>query len=123
MKKLPYPPDLGDRGKRLWDYITATYELSVMELEQVAEIASMADDLASLRAALRAQGADLLITGSVGQIVVSPLVKESREHRLVFDKLITSLKMPDPRDENGRLPTEDPPPPPTRLPKRRAQSA
>lgn len=93
----PTPEHLGPKGQRLWGDISGAYDLRSDELRVLEDASREADLVERLEEALR--GADLMVTGSQGQLVASPLVSELRQHRTVLANLLAKLKLP---DEDGR---------------------
>ena len=89
----PTPSGLGWPGKRLWKQITTTYVLRQDELFLLEQAARVADVLALLEDAM--QGADLIVTGSMGQQREHPLLSEARQQRSLLSRLVAQLKIPD----------------------------
>jgi hypothetical protein len=87
------PRGLGTAGKRLWASVTADYELDPVEVEVLREAANTLDELDTINRALR--DAPATVSGSKGQPVTNPLFAEARAHRLVLNKLLGSLDLPD----------------------------
>ena len=91
------PSKLGPAGRRLWSSISEKYELRADE-QRVLEDACREADLVDKMAAELASDA-LMVTGSMGQPVVNPMVAEVRQHRSTLAALLRGLKLPD--DEGG----------------------
>ncbi len=97
----PRPPaKLGAAGRRLWREISGRYELRPDETRLLADACREADIIDRLEEELA--GAPLIVKGSMGQLVASPLVSEVRQHRTVLAGLLKSLKLPDAPDEAER---------------------
>ncbi|MEX2106543.1 MAG: E3 binding domain-containing protein [Solirubrobacterales bacterium] len=90
----PAPDDLGPAGRHLWDGITGEYQLRADEAAQLLAACRLADEAARMEAAL--DGADVVTTGSKGQIRPHPLVAELRAHRLAMGRLLSALGLVDP---------------------------
>ncbi len=87
------PPGLGKAGTALWKSIIPTYELRADELRMLADACREADIVQRLEDEL--SEAPLMVQGSQGQLVASPLVSEVRQHRTVLAGLLKALKLPD----------------------------
>ncbi len=97
MSKPRTPADLGTRAKRLWTRVASVYDLrddELIVLEDACREVALVD---RLEAELRDK--PLMVQGSMGQLVASPLVSELRQHRAVVARLLAQLKLP---DEDGR---------------------
>lgn len=86
------PDRLGPKGKSLWE-IATTYELRPDELRVLEDACREADLIERLEIELR--NAPLMVSGSMGQQVSSPLVSELRQHRATLNTLLKALKLPD----------------------------
>ena len=92
--ETPTPPiALGDDGLRLWNGVRAQYEFRPDELELLLAACRTLDEVARLEEALAT--ADVLVTGSRGQVRSNPLVSEVRAHRLALRALLSTLGIPD----------------------------
>lgn len=91
--KFKAPAGLGVKAKHLWSEITENYDLRVDELRILEDACREIDLVERLEAELK--GADLVVNGSMGQPVASPLVQELRQHRSVLARLLVLLKLPD----------------------------
>ncbi len=87
------PAGLGDAGSAFWSDVTTKYELRADEL-RVLEDACRERDLID-RMAGELAGADVMVRGSMGQMVMNPLLAEVRQHRATFASLMRQLKLPD----------------------------
>lgn len=92
-KKYPAPAGLSKRANKRWNDIVTAWDLRPDEL-RILEDACREMDLAD---ALEATLADMPLTleGSMGQVVVNPVVQEIRQHRTVVASLLKQLKLPD----------------------------
>lgn len=90
--KLVVPKDLGPGGRELWAEITASYVLRASERRVLADACREADLVDDLEAARK--DAPLMVKGSMGQLVASPLISELRQHRAALNALLKSLKSP-----------------------------
>lgn len=91
------PKDLGPAGQRLWKSICRDYELRPDELAVLESACREADLIQRLEEALK--DAPLVVKGSMGQEVASPLVTEIRLHRSTQASLLKQLKIPDLEEE------------------------
>lgn len=92
MSNTPAVPDgLGEHGLALWKAITADLELRADEVSILDDACRTADRIAQMRDEL--QGAPMTTTGSMGQIVVHPLVAELRSHEAHKSQLMAKLKI------------------------------
>lgn len=87
------PERLGDAGAELWHSIAPVYDLRPDEVRILADACREADLVQRLEDDL--DGAPLMVEGSQGQLVASPLVSELRQHRSVLSGLLKALKLPD----------------------------
>lgn len=93
MPKPPAPAGLKAKSARLWKWATETYELRGDELRVLEDACREIDLVERMEAELR--GGDLVVRGSMGQPVASPLVQELRQHRATVARLLAQLKLPD----------------------------
>lgn len=98
-EKPKRPSKLRARARRLWDDVTGTYQLRPDELAILADACRELDVIDKLERDL--DGADSMVTGSMGQPVVNPLLAEIRQHRSCAQRLLNSLKLPDDPGEQG----------------------
>ncbi len=87
------PRNLGDQGSALWEAIAGVYELRPDERRILADACREADIIERLEDELAVS--ELMVTGSMGQMVASPLVSEVRQHRATLKTLLAALKIPD----------------------------
>lgn len=88
------PAGLKAKGKRLWSEVTGAYQLRSDELDVLEDVCREADLIDKIEQELAS--ADLMTTGSMGQIVVNPLIAEARQHRATKMSLWKRLALPDP---------------------------
>lgn len=86
------PRPFGPSGQAFFDRVTADFELSVTEQRTLVDVCREIDLVDRLQAALDTQ--PLIVHGSMGQPVASPLVQELRQHRSTLDRLLRSLALP-----------------------------
>jgi len=92
------PSGLRTAGKRLWSAVAESFVLNPGELANLAEACRTADELDRLEKAVRALP-DLVVSGSTGQPKVHPLWAEARAHRLLLERLVGGLNLPDADEE------------------------
>lgn len=93
MPKIPAPAKLGAKARRVWEELTADYEFRADELRVLEDACREIDLIERLEREQR--DAPLVVEGSQGQPVASPLVQELRQHRAVLSRLFAALKLPD----------------------------
>lgn len=89
----PKPSELGSKGSWLWDEITDRYDLRPDEIRILEDACREADLIERLEVDLRDSA--LMVKGSQGQVVSSPLVSELRQHRATLSGMLRGLKLPD----------------------------
>lgn len=92
MSKTATPKGLNDDGAALWRKITGPYDLRTDELVTLESACRATDRVTLMRDEL---GDQVTATGSMGQVVVHPLVAEIRAHEAQVTSLLTRLKLPD----------------------------
>lgn len=94
-------------GRRLWDSIAKEYDLRPDELRILEDACFEADLVEVLAKEQREQ--PVMITGSMGQKVLNPLIAEVRQHRATLSVLLAKLKLPDAEepDEGAVAPAAD----------------
>lgn len=96
------PVGLGERGLKLWRDTLEELELDPDELLLLEEAARLADELDQMGVLLA--NSSLLSTGSRGQQVANPLIREIRGHRLALSRILRQLGATRPgEDEQERL--------------------
>jgi hypothetical protein len=94
---IPRPPaGLGTAGTALFRSLVAEYELPVGEMVVLRMAWRQADDIATLEASIKRDGAD--VQGSTGQSKLNPALAEVRQARLALAKLIGEIALPDEDD-------------------------
>ncbi len=86
------PQGLGKKAKAVWSGITGDFDLRVDELRVLEDACREVDLIERIDEELKT--ADLIVKGSMGQPVASPLVMEIRQHRVTLARLFGSLKLP-----------------------------
>lgn len=87
------PAHLAAKGRELWGQVADCYQLRPDELRVLEDACREADLVERLEVELR--DAPLMVKGSMGQMVASPLVSELRQHRATLNTLLKALKLPD----------------------------
>jgi len=87
------PPKLSAKARRLWTETTTAFTLREDELCVLEDACRELDLVARMEAEVAKSG--LVVEGSQGQPVSSPLVTEIRQHRTVMARLLQSLKLPE----------------------------
>lgn len=87
------PEGLGAKALVVWTEIAEGYDLRIDEMRVLEDACREIDLIERLEAEL--EHAELIVTGSMGQPVASPLVQELRQHRGVLARLLGWLKLPD----------------------------
>lgn len=98
VSKIDTPRGLGAAGERLWSALNGKYEFRVDELAVVERACRLSDRIAAMEAEL---GDRTVSTGSMGQVVVHPLIPEIRAHTATLASLLRGLGLPD--DEQGAV--------------------
>lgn len=77
--------------------MTDKYDLRADELRILEDACREADLIDGLEAGMRESIADgdLMVKGSMGQVVINPLISELRQHRATLTTLLRGLKLPD----------------------------
>lgn len=91
-KTLGAPAGLGDAGVKLWADVTGKYELRTDERSTLEAACRASDRVAAME--LERDGA-VTSTGSMGQLIVHPLIPEIRAHEAQVASLLAKLKLPD----------------------------
>lgn len=95
-KTLGAPVGMADAGLKLWSDVTGKWTLRADELRTLEAACRAADRVAAMEA--ERDGA-VTSTGSMGQLIVHPLIPEIRAHEAQVASLLAKLKLPD--DEGG----------------------
>lgn len=88
------PKHLAEPGRELWSEITKVHaSLRAEQLRILVDACGEADVIDRLETELRSS--ELMVRGSQGQLVASPLVSEVRQHRSVLAGLLKALRLPE----------------------------
>ena len=98
MTKTPAPTGLRDDGAALWRKVTDLYSLRSDEMVTLESACRATDRIALMRDEL---GDSVTATGSMGQVVVHPLIPEIRAHEAQVASLLARLKLPDAEGDAG----------------------
>ena len=103
MSEKPKPPKglLPSTGAALWRDVVALYDLRVDELVVLERACRATDRIAAMETE---RGERVTTAGSMGQLVLHPLVKEIRETEAQIARLLASLKLPDDGSGTGEQP-------------------
>lgn len=106
-RAVPVPPEgIVGAGLSLWRQIVNVYDLRPDELRVLEDACGEAVLIDRLRRALD-DGAPLIVKGSMGQQVASPLMTEIRQHRATLAQLLGRLHLPDdPNEVSSDSPAE-----------------
>lgn len=91
-KTLGVPAGLADAGSKLWSAVTGKYALRADELVTLESACRASDRVAAME---QERGDAVTATGSMGQLVVHPLIAEIRAHEAQIATLLGRLKLPD----------------------------
>ncbi len=91
------PTKLGTKARTLWRSLTSSFQLRSDELRVLEDACREVDLIERLEKELR--DGPLMVKGSMGQQVASPLVQELRQHRALVARLLKALDLPD--EEGG----------------------
>lgn len=94
MASKPTPPKgLKPSARSLWNSVVGKWALRPDELRVLREACREVDLIDVLEAELAKDA--IMIPGSMGQMVVHPIVTELRQHRATLAALLRQLKLPD----------------------------
>lgn len=106
-RSVPVPPEgLGGPALSLWRQIVNVYDLRPDELRVLEDACGEAMLVDRLKRALDEPGTQLIVRGSMGQQVASPLLTEIRQHRGTLAQLLGRLNLPD--DATGEVSGDSP---------------
>ena len=89
------PVGLGKAGKAEWLAIAGAYKLRADELTVLEDVCRTADMIAALDAAWAEDGRPMTTKGSMGQLVIHPLIPEINRHRVTRATFFRQLRLPD----------------------------
>lgn len=94
------PAGFGYQGRKLWDAIAAdsvacNYRLRPDELATLENACRIADMIDTLTKDWKALGKPTTAEGSMGQLIIHPLVDKLADHRMKQSVLLQKLKIPD----------------------------
>ena len=95
MATMRPPAGLGKAGASIWRSVTARYELREDELLTLEDACRTSDMLSALESAWADDGSPMTTKGSMGQLVIHPLIGEIRAQRAARNALWRQLKLPD----------------------------
>lgn len=90
--KVTAPKGLRAASAKLWRQVTTDYELRADELVTLEKACRASDRIIAMESEL---GDTVTTTGSMGQVVVHPLIAEIRAHEAQVASLLAKLKLPD----------------------------
>ena len=97
---MKLPSGLSASARRLWNDVAVPYVLTPAELAMLEEACHTRTELDRLEKAVRALPG-LVVTGSMGQPRMHPLLAEVRAHRTLLAKLTGQLNLPDEDQQAG----------------------
>lgn len=92
MSKAAAPKGLGAGGSALWREVVGKYDLRADELVVLEGACRATDRIAAME---EERDGRVTATGSMGQLVVHPLVGEIRAHEAQVASMLARLKLPD----------------------------
>ena len=93
------PAKLGAKARKVWTETTKGFTLRQDELTVLEDACREIDLIDRMEAEVASSG--LIVKGSQGQPVANPLVTEIRQHRMVAQRLLASLKLPEDAEESA----------------------
>jgi len=100
-RKTKAPETLTADGVRVWEMVTAKYDLRPDELLTLEDACAATDMIAALSKSWDDDGRPLTTKGSMGQQVIHPLIGEIRTQRAARNALWRQLKLPDDPGDEG----------------------
>src|SRR5271166_4671252 len=94
------PPDLREPGREAWSKLTHAFEFHAGEIVVLEQLCRTVDLIAAMDAELAANG--IMIKGSRGQLVMSPLINQRAVQATLLDRLTLSLALPVDGEQVGR---------------------
>ena len=98
------PDGLKAQGSALWKAVTGKYELRADELVTLEDACRLSDMIAALSDAWAEDGQPMTTKGSMGQLVIHPLIDKLADHRMKRTALLSKLKLPD--EAGGEKPNQ-----------------
>jgi hypothetical protein len=95
MTALRAPVGLGKAGRAQWSTITKSYKLRPDELTVLEDACRTSDMLSALTDAWIGDGSPMTTSGSMGQLVIHPLIAEMDKHRKSRAAFLRQLALPD----------------------------
>lgn len=92
---VPAPKTLGTSGRVVWKQITSKFELRPDELVTLEDVCLISDMIDSLDKAWAEDGRPMTAKGSMGQLIIHPIIGEIRTQRMARNTLWRQLKLPD----------------------------
>src|SRR5688500_14184011 len=88
------PAGLGPKAKKVWKEITEGYDLRADEAIMLENACREIDTIERMEKEI-SELPSLTVRGSMGQPVISELVKDIRQHRNTLKAMFASLNLPD----------------------------
>lgn len=92
MTRPKTPTGMSPAAQRFWRSAVTTYTFRIDELRLLEDACREMDWVDRLEKEMR--GGKLMVKGSMGQDVASPLLQELRHHRATVARLLTQLELP-----------------------------
>ena len=89
------PVGLGKAGKAQWSAIAGAYKLRPDEFTVLEDVCRTTDMLTALTEAWVEDGSPMTTAGSMGQLVIHPLIAEIDKHRKSRAQFLKQLALPD----------------------------
>ncbi len=89
------PAGLGGAGTAQWSSIAGSYSLRPDELTVLEDVCRTTDMLTALTEAWLDDGSPMTTKGSMGQLVIHPLIAEMDKHRKSRAQFLKQLALPD----------------------------
>lgn len=101
MEPLKPPTKLKSAGRKLWAGLTnGEFEFNSAELRILEDACREVDLIDQMEKEIQSKDFKMVVRGSQGQPVASPVVQEIRQHRMTLRALIQALKLPE--EDDGR---------------------
>jgi len=99
MTALKAPAGLGKAGRAQWSAIAGSYELRPDEVTVLEDACRTSDMLEALTEAWVGDGSPMTTKGSMGQLVIHPLIAEMDKHRKSRASFLKQLELAKAGDE------------------------